>query len=71
MKFIITFGFNQVDNKGKSLDKCYTTIFAKNKTEAKDVATEKFGETWSNLYTSEASAGVHVHSLKFLKEVDL
>lgn len=71
MKFVITFGFNQVDKEGNDLKNCYTTIFARNKDEARDVAFEKFGDKWSNLYTSEASAGVHRFKLKYLKEVNI
>ena len=70
-KFIITFGFNQVDKEGNKLDNCYTIIHARNKVEARDIAYEKFGQTWSMLYTSEASAGVHQFNLKYLKEVNL
>lgn len=71
MKYIVTFGFGMKDKAGNNLKNCYTTINARNKTEARDVAFERFGQVWSNLYTSEAAAGVHRFNLTFLKEVVL
>lgn len=70
-KFIVTFGFGQVDKDGNDLKGFYAIIYAKNMNEARDVAVEKFGNKYSNIYTSEASAGVHRFNLQLLKEVNI
>ena len=71
MRYVVTFGFGIEDKQGNNLKNCYTIITARNKTEARDVAFEQFGQVWSNIYTSEAAAGVHRYNLTFLKEVVL
>lgn len=69
-QWIITFGYGD-GQKPFGPNGFYRFNFKGNRDDATKAAYEKFGNRWSNIYSSEAAAGVGAHDLVEVTDTDI